>query len=143
MSENRPVSRSEQVRQRRRAQIQHQPRPPKKTALAGNRSRENPPIFLRGVVNEAAYERFQKANKLRFNTSYDLPFANSHSWDLFRSRSGFGWRFLSVFIVLLLCAAMYLIWTLPEFRVTSPQITGNQRISVDEIQSMLGLNFIN
>ncbi len=140
MSENRPLSRSEHVRQRRRVQIQHQPRPPKKKSLAGSKSRENPPISLRGVVNEAAYERYQKTNKRRFNTSYDLPFANFHSLGLFHSQTGFGWRFLSVFIVLLLGAAMYMIWTLPEFRVTSPQITGNQRISAGEIQTMLGMN---
>jgi hypothetical protein len=35
---------------------------------------------------------------------------------------------------------LYLFWTLPEFRVHAAQITGNQRISTDEVNNALGLN---
>jgi hypothetical protein len=42
--------------------------------------------------------------------------------------------------VLLFGTGMYLFWTLPEFRVTTARVTGNQRISADEINGVLGLS---
>jgi hypothetical protein len=140
MSEKKPFTRSEQVRQRRRAHIQHQPRPPKKMVIGRSNSRELPPITMRGVVNEYAFERYKKTGRRRFNTSYSLPMANPRLLSLTHIRPEIGWRFLSFLAILLVSTGLYFLWSAPEFRIASAQVTGNQRISSDEINTMLGLN---
>ncbi len=139
MSEKKTLSRSEIVRQRRRAQPQHQPRPKKNRAKSSG-YRELPPITARGVVNDFAIERRKKAGKRRFNAVFSLPRPAVRSLSLPRVQIRVGWRLLSFILVLLFGTGLYLFWTLPEFRVTSAQITGNQRISADEINSALGLD---
>jgi hypothetical protein len=156
MSEKKIPSRSEVVRQRRleqlrqqqqehrqQATLQHQPRvphPQKKRSRAKSGYRELPPITARGVVNDFAIERRKKAGKRRFNAAISLPRLKTRSLSLPRMRIRIGWRLLSFFLVLLFGTGLYLSWTLPEFRVTAAQVTGNQRISTDEINGVLGLS---
>jgi len=142
MSEKKTFSRSEVVRQRRRVQTQHQPRPQKKKSRAKSKSgyRELPPITSRGVVNDFAIERRKKAGKRRFNAVLSLPRSTARALSLPRVKIRVGWRLLSFFLVLLLGTGLYLFWTMPEFRVSAAQITGNQRISTDEINVALELN---
>jgi hypothetical protein len=46
-------------------------------------------------------------------------------------------RLFSMFLCILLGAGLYLIMTLPDFRVSQAQIMGNQRLSADEINAVL------
>ena len=151
MSEKRPVSRSEVVRRRRQEAIRQQPKPrkprtfvKKPKAVGGNR--ELPPITARGVVNDFAIERRKQAGKRRFNAAISLPrtpglpHPQGRALSLPRIQIRVGWRLLSFFLVLLFGAGLYLFWSLPEFRVTTAQINGNQRIPTDEINGVLGLN---
>jgi cell division septal protein FtsQ len=140
MSEKRLLSRSELVRKRRRAQIQHQPRPPKKKGGEVKGARNLPPITMRGVVNEFTYERYKKAGKRHFDTSYRLPFGETRSFTDVRFRFRLGWRLLSFGISLLLCYGLYMLWSMPELRVSAAQVSGNQRIANEEINTMLGLS---
>ena len=141
MSEKKILSRSEIVRQRRRAQNQLQPRPKKKSRAKSKRSyRELPPITARGVVNDFAIERRKKAGKRRFNAATSLSLPAVRSLSLPHVNNRVGWRLLSFILVLLFGTGLYLFWTLPEFRVSTAQINGNQRISADEINSALELN---
>jgi hypothetical protein len=48
------------------------------------------------------------------------------------------WRLLSSLLSLLLGAAIYAAWTLPDFRVVAPRVNGNPSISADEIRGVLG-----
>ena len=48
------------------------------------------------------------------------------------------WRLLSLVMSLLIGAALYAAWSLPEFRVVAPRISGNQAISADEIRAVMG-----
>jgi hypothetical protein len=52
---------------------------------------------------------------------------------------GVKWRLLSLAVSALLTTALYEAWTAPEFRA-APQVTGNQRISADEIVAALGVS---
>jgi hypothetical protein len=140
MSEKKTLSRSEIVRQRRRAQTQRPSRSKKSRAKSKGSRRELPPITARGVVNDFAIERRMKAGKRRFNTVFSLPRPAIRSLSLPRVNIRFGWRLLSFILVLLFGTGLYLFWTLPEFRVSSAQINGNQRIPADEINSVLGLD---
>jgi len=147
MRDNKTLSRSEVVRQRRRSGTQ-QPRSQKKKNRAKDKSsyRELPPITARGVVNDFAIERRKKAGKRRFNAAISLSRIRGLSRPTVRSlplprvKIRFGWRFLSFFLVLLFGAGLYLFWTLPDFRVTAARVSGNQRIPADEINSVLGLD---
>lgn len=137
------LSRSEIVRQRSRARTQHQLHSPKKNKRAKGVSsyRRLPPITSRGVVNEFAIERHKKkAGKRRFNAVFSLPHPKVRTLTLPRVQIRVGWRLLSFFLALLFGAGLYLFWSMPQFRVTGAHVAGSQRISADEINSVLGLN---
>jgi hypothetical protein len=143
MSARKTSTRSENVRRKRRSGTQ-QSRPPKRKSRASSKSgyRELPPITARGVVNEFAIERRKKAGKRRYNAAFSLPRSLLHTLPLPlpRTRIRPGWRLLSFFLALLLGTGLYLFLTLPMFRVTTAQITGNQRIPTDEINAALELS---
>ncbi len=147
MSEKRTLSHSETVRRKRRSSTQ-QSRPQKRKSRAKSKSgyRELPPITARGVVNDFAIERRKKAGKRRFNAILSLPRLRGLSrpaastLSLPHRRIRASWRLLSLAMMLLLGTGLYLLWTLPEFRVNSARISGNQRIPTDEINAALGLN---
>jgi len=140
MSEKKTLSRSESVRQRRRTGTQQRSPKPRSRAKSKTGYRELPPITARGVVNDFAIERRKKAGKRRFNAAFSLPHPTLRALPLPRIRIRLGWRLLSFILVLLFGTGMYFFWTLPEFRVSSAQITGNQRIPADEINAALELN---
>jgi hypothetical protein len=145
MSQKKSLSRSELVRRRRqeKSRRQAEPRGPSpfvRKTKAKSRYRELPPITARGVVNDFAIERRKKAGKRRFNAAISLPRPKLRALPLPRIHIRVGWRLLSFTLVLLFGGALYLFWSLPEFRVSAAQVTGNQRIPTDEINNALGLN---
>lgn len=143
MSEKRTPSRSESVRKKRKSGTQ-QSRPLARKTRASSKTgyRELPPITARGVVNEFAIDRRKKAGKRRFNAAFSMTrsLAEVLPLPLPRTRIRLGWRLLSFFLVLLFGAGLYLSLTLPIFQVSAAQITGNQRIPVDEINAVLELD---
>jgi len=143
MSPRKTASRSEAVRQKRRSRAKPK-RPAKRKSRASSKSgyRELPPITARGVVNEYALERRKKAGKRRYNAAFSVPrsLLNVLPLPLPRTRIQPGWRLLSFFLVLLLGTGLYLTLTSSVFRVTTAQISGNQRITTDEINAALELN---
>jgi hypothetical protein len=138
MSERKTLSRSESVRQKRRAGAQ------KSRAKSKSGYRELPPITARGVVNDFAIERRKKAQKRRFNAVISLPRLPGLSRPVGRTlsfpRVQSDWRLLSFILLLLFGTGLYLFWTLPEFRVNNAQIVGNQRIPAEEINAALELS---
>jgi hypothetical protein len=141
MSEKKNLSHSEAVRRKRRSSTQ-QARPQKRKSRAKSKSgyRELPPITARGVVNDFAIERRKKAGKRRFNAILSLPRPAARVLSLPNRRIRASWRLLSFVILLLLGTGLYLLWTLPEFRVNAARISGNQRISTEELNAALDLN---
>lgn len=167
MSNKKTLSRSEIVRQRRLEQLRQyqqakqqaeqklqEPQPQvvvqrekrtsrpdkKRTPKKKSGYRELPPITARGVVNDFAIERRKKAQKRRFNMVFALPRLQFRALPLPKFHLRISWRVLSFFLVLLFGVGLYLAWVLPNFRVNGAQVTGNQWISSDEINSVLGLN---
>ena len=113
---------------------------PRKEGSEVKGSRDLPPITMRGVVNEAAYERYKKTGKRHFDTTYRLPFGEARSIPVARLQVKVGWRFLSFGITLLLCTGLYMLWSMPELRISTVQVSGNQRITNEDINTMLGLS---
>jgi len=143
MSPKKASPRSETVRQKRQSGSKPR-RPVKRKSRASSKSsyRELPPITARGVVNEYALERRKKAGKRRYNaaSSVSRSLLNVLPLPLPRTRIQPGWRLLSFCLVLLLGAGLYLFLTSSTFHVTNAQISGNQRITADEINAALELN---
>jgi hypothetical protein len=143
MSPRKTSSRSESVRQKRQSESKPR-RPVKRKTRANSKSsyRELPPITARGVVNEFALERRKKAGKRRFNAAFSVPRSLLHvlPLPLPSTRVQPGWRLLSFFLLLLCGAGLYLVLSLPIFQVNTAQISGNQRITTDEINAALELD---
>jgi cell division septal protein FtsQ len=133
MTEKSSSNRSELVRLRRREQSR------KRIVKSSQQiTRPLPVITSRENAGEAALQTANRSKtRRRFQAAFSMPGIQIHLPAITMPRFEVGWRLLSFFISLLLGAALYLAWTLPMFRVTVAQITGNQRITADEINGVL------
>jgi len=141
MSEKNTLTRSERVRKRRKVAPQANRQQKNKPSGVKAIRRDLPPVTARGVVNEYALERHKKQNRRMFNmnTGFAIPRIQG---GVALAKIEFGWRALSALLILLLGTALFLLWTLPEFRINSASttFTGNTRIPEDELEAMLELN---
>lgn len=135
------ITRSERVRQRRKRALQPKRFQTKKSAGMKASRQDLPPVTARGVVNEYALERHKKMNRRLFNMSTGFAIPRIRE-GLSMSRIEFGWRPLSLLLIVLLSTALYLLWALPEFHINSASttFTGNTRIPEDELEVMLDIN---
>lgn len=79
------------------------------------------------------------ANRRRFNVAIGLPNISLHRPTISISRPRANWRTASFTLSLLLGIAIYLVWTLPYFHVTTATVLGNNRLSREEINAVLGV----
>lgn len=147
MNEKEQRTRADLVRQRRweqmRRQQEEQPhRKPRELRLPMKKkppARELPPLIARGVVNDFALQRRKKTARRRFEALLSLPHPALRPLALPHTHLRPGWRLLSFTLVVVLGIALYLLWSMPQFRVDAVQVTGNQRLTADEINAVLGL----
>ena len=128
MSEKRELSRAEQIRLRRRQESQK-----RQTQSTKRAARPLPMVTSR---NPAVTNRMARPHR-RFQVAFSMPGVQVHMPRVAMPRFEVGWRLLSFSLSLLLGVMIYLAWALPIFRVTAANVTGNQRISTDEINSVL------
>lgn len=134
MSPRRPLTRAEVVRNRRRQWMQ------KRQAQATEVMRRPPPITTRsetglGMSRKGARPSAQR----RYQAAINMPGVQVRMPAITLPRVSAAWRLVSVFMVLLLGTLIYLAWTMPEFRVVQPQVSGNQMLSTAEIDAVLNL----
>ena len=136
MSDKRQLSRAEEVRMRRRQQAQK--RLTHSSVLA---TRPLPPVTSRGGATAATYMQPQKSSrpstKRRYQAAFSMPGVQVRMPSISVPRFEVGWRLFSVFLSLLLGTALYLAWTQPMFQATPALVSGNQRLSADEINAVL------
>ncbi|MFZ5880445.1 MAG: cell division protein FtsQ/DivIB [Chloroflexota bacterium] len=125
------ASRSEEVRQRR---SQEQVKRQKKAVERAYRPL--PPVTSRSRSPRLT-PRSAQAER-RFGIAISLPRDQVQGLSLPRIRPG--WRLASFLLGLVLAAVLYLLWTLPYFRVTEAQVTGAARLSPAEINAVLGVS---
>jgi hypothetical protein len=97
------------------------------------------PITSRAVHMPAASKsrRMESGTRRRFNVALGLPEIHLHKPAAMpRLRSD--WRFVSFFIAILLSTAIYLALTLSYFHVPNITLLGNDRLSREEIEAVLG-----
>jgi hypothetical protein len=133
MSEKRDLSRADLVRTRRRQQMQR--RQTQSSALV---TRPLPAITSRDNANYAA-PRFvpRPSTQRRFQAALSMPGFHLRLPAVVLPRFQAGWRLVSGFMCAALVILIYLLWTLPEFRVSAAQINGNERIDGNELNAVL------
>jgi hypothetical protein len=135
MSEKRSQTRAEAVRLRRRQQSQKRT---VKSSQPITLTRPLPAITSRENDGYTAPQTTKRSKtRRRYQAAFSIPGIQIHMPTITMPRFEAGWRLLSFFISLSLGAALYLAWTLPMFRVTTAQISGNQRIQTGEINAVL------
>jgi hypothetical protein len=133
MNGKRDLTRAEQVRTRRRQQPQK--RPLQNSAVV---SRSLPPVVSRsGLTNVTQQKAVTPNTARRFQTAFSMAGFELRMPAVRLPNVQVKSRLLSLFLSLFLGAAIYLGLTLPEFRVAAALVTGNQRLSATEINSVL------
>jgi cell division protein FtsQ len=133
MSERREITRAETVRLRRRQQVQRRQAEP--TALV---TRPLPAITSRNNANYITPRSISRpSTHRRFQAVLSMPGFHVRMPALVLPRIEAGSRLVSGFLCLCLAASLYLVWTLPEFRVVAAQVSGNERIDGNEINAVL------
>ena len=133
MTSKRDLTRAEQVRTRRRQEGQKRP-----LQTANLTTRSMPPVVSRSAMMNVTQERVTIPNtKRRFQAAISMAGFELHIPVISLPRGGVKSRLFSLCLCFLLGAGIYLSLTLPEFRVTNAQVSGNQRLSAAEINSVL------
>jgi hypothetical protein len=81
--------------------------------------------------------RKRAASPRRFNVALGMPDIHLHRPSAPRFLTG--WRLGSVFIVILIAVAIYLSLSLPYFRVPNATVLGNNRLTREEIETVMGV----
>jgi cell division protein FtsQ len=131
MSEKRPVSRSDEVRQRRTREQAKRQQQASERAYRPQSHVKQPSRTLRLVSARPRTDR-------RYNIAVGLPQPSLHFPTMPRIKPG--WRMVSLGLIVLLGVALYLLWNLPYFRVTEAQVTGAARLSPQEINAAMGVS---
>ncbi|HEX8991246.1 MAG TPA: FtsQ-type POTRA domain-containing protein [Anaerolineales bacterium] len=133
MSTRRERTRAEAVRLRRREQTQKRVK-----ASSVMATRPLPPITSRGDLAYPGSPRSSSASTRRsYQTSLSMPGIEIRMPAVHLTTAGARSRLLSLFLSLLLGACIYLAATLPEFHAAPARVTGNGRISAQEINTSL------
>src|SRR5512140_1344502 len=127
-------SRSESVRSRRREQSQK--RVAKSSVMA---TRPLPPITTRSGAGYASEPRVaSRTTRRKYQSSLSVPGVEIRMPGILITSDSIRSRLPGILVSLLLGIALYLAATLPIFHAAAPQISGNERISADEINAALG-----
>jgi hypothetical protein len=132
MSEQKDLSRSEQVRLRRESHTVKRVQRARRDA-----TRPAPPVTARTRQAGAAPRRKPAQNARR---RYQVALTSaSDARPISIPRPQFGMRMLSFLVVLLIGTAIYFVYTLPTFRVTQAKVIGNQLISAEELSAAMSI----
>jgi hypothetical protein len=131
VSEKKELSRSEVARQRRAQRAAKELTQTSKRAL-----KPAVPVSSRVASPDMATRR-RVASPRRFNVALGMPDIHLHRPSAPRLHAS--WRLGSVAIVVLIGVALYLLLSLPYFRVPSATVLGNNRLTREEIETVMGV----
>lgn len=132
MNERKELSRSELVRLRRE---QEHAKEMQRAAKAVTR---RVPVTTR-ARSESAQPRRKPAQNARRRFQIAMPVARDTVRAIHIPRPRFGWRFLSFVIVVVVGTLLYLAFNMPFLQVSQAQVIGNQLISPDELNAVMGI----
>jgi len=134
MSDKRDLTRAEVARRRRAQRAVKEMEQTKKQA-----TRPIVPVTSRARPAPVSSRPILVKKPRRFNIALGLPEFHLHKPKFSMPRVRANLRFASIIISLFLGAAIYLAFTLPYFFVPSATVLGNNHITVEEINSILGV----
>lgn len=132
MSERRDLTRADMVRMRRRQRVQR--RVMQSAELVG---RPLPPVTSREAHYIMPRRTAAPSTRRRFQASISMPGVQVRMPSISMPHIKVSWRWASLLLTLLLGAALYLAWTEPTFHMVAANVSGNQRLSADEINAVL------
>jgi hypothetical protein len=131
VSEKKELTRSEIARQRR-AQ-----RAAKELTQTTKRATKPAVTVSSRVAPPDGVAQKRVSSPRRFNIALGMPDIHLHKPSVPRLHAS--WRLGSVFIVILLGVVLYLLLSLPYFRVPNATVLGNNRLTREEIESVMGV----
>jgi len=132
MSERKDTTRAELVRLRREQENAKRMQRAMKEA-----TRPVPTAIERAQKAAARPVKKPAQNRRRFNIALHMPRPNLRAIHIPRPR--LGWRLASFILLVFFGVAIHLAFTRPELRVTQAQVTGNQMLTPDEVNSVLNV----
>ncbi len=132
------ASRADQVRQRR---TQHSQQRVSRVSQQAARPANTPPVFVRG--NAAGSPVRQKTpTRTRRQYYYTLNATGAEvrlpAFPAVRP----GWRLLSGLMVIGLLAALFALWSMPMFQLSSARLVGAKRLTASDVNTVLGIEGI-
>jgi hypothetical protein len=107
------------------------------------RSEAVPPVMVRGGMGGMAFGRVassrlhkQKAPKRRFDVPLRVPGAEVRLPSL--PIIHIGWRAVSLLMVIMMAASLFLIWKAPVFQVKTVEAEGLKRLTVGDLNTVMG-----
>ena len=136
MKEKRELSRSEIARQRRAQRTVSELKQTKQRA-----TRPAPPPVTSRVSSTPVLSKARRgSNRNHYNVAFGLTEARLKKRGISLPSFSGDWRTTSLVSIVLLGAIIYLAFTLPYFRVTGATVLGNNRLSAEEINAVLGVS---
>ncbi len=136
MSDKLELSRAELVRQRRAQRAVKELAQTTRRALKPMTHVSSRAVPTRPVIKP---KRVDDSRSRRFNVVLGLPEIHLHRPNITMPRLRGGWRPTSFIVAILLGTAIYFALTLPYFQVPNATVLGNNRLSREEIDSVLGV----
>jgi cell division protein FtsQ len=133
---NSELTRAELIRQRRSQQSNN-----RQKSSAMREAWTIPPVTTRSkstYVAPARNKKSRKSSTRQYAVAVNLPGAQVRMPAL--PSIQLSWRWASMVLTALLVAALYWLWTSPQFAVSNAEVTGNVRLSTGDINSVLALN---
>ncbi|HLF74476.1 MAG TPA: FtsQ-type POTRA domain-containing protein, partial [Anaerolineales bacterium] len=105
-------------------------------------TRPAPPVTARRATRQDTARPKRGAGRpggarRRFQIALHLPRREARSVSIPRPR--LSWRLVSFFLTAAFGAALYFAFNLPQFRISQAQVTGNQMLSAEEVNSVLNV----
>jgi hypothetical protein len=130
LSDRKESSRAEVARQRRAQRAAQELTQTTKRAV-------KPAVRVSSRVASPESTRRRSASPRRFNIAVGMPDVYLHRPSSF-PRFFTGWRLGSIFFVILLGVALYILLSQPYFRVPNATVLGNNRLTREEIETASG-----
>ncbi len=134
MSDKRELSRAELVRQRRAQRTVKELEQTTQRAL-----KPIAPVTSRAVPTRPVIKPKRVNHSRRFNAALGVPEIHLHKPNIAMPRLRGNWRVLSFSIAIVLSIAIYFALTLSYFHVPNATVLGNNRLTREEISSVLGV----
>lgn len=117
--------------------------PRKSRRLYDARSEAVPPVMVRGGMGGMAFGRVassrlqkQRSPKRRFDVPLNVPGAEVRLPSI--PFVHLGWRAVSLLMVLMMTASLFLIWKAPVFQINAVEAEGLQRLTVGDLNAVMG-----